>query len=111
MFTLKLQERLHSSQTPADVPATTWIADVQSVSRIKAGTLAVLQPLTISPCPGQEALYPAAKWVSSQTQPDELVALLHVVRLAGSEFVGGYHLVEYAWLLASNGDTVERIAP
>lgn len=105
MFTLKITEALRVSNGPP----VTWLADVSEVSRIRSGKMVEIRKITGPDAEGN-ILYPCTGYADLAGDADE-VALLYVTRRAGSQWIAEYMVVEWAWLLGPDGQTIERIAP
>jgi len=102
MFTLKIAS--HDASGPGGHAVTEmWFADVSRVSRIYTKSAGeVWDSKTEDP-------YQASNFTRfDEANPGLLVTLLWVVYGNGKD---EYMLVERAWLLASTGDTIERICP
>jgi hypothetical protein len=101
MFTLKIAS--HRDPGPGERATEMWFADVARVSRIHTKPAGeVWASRTDDP-------YKASNFtVFEEANPGLPVTLLWVVYGNGKD---EYMLVERAWLLASNGDTIERICP
>ena len=103
MFTLKIAS--YDATGPGGHPLTEmWFADVARVSRIWTKPSIEVWTAEQAHDPYEASNY--ARF--DEMQPDRLFTLLWVVFASGKE---EYVIVERAWLLASNGDTIERICP
>jgi hypothetical protein len=103
MFTLKLAS--YDATGPGGHPLTEmWFADVARVSRIYTKPAGDVWAARNGEDPYQAQNYTRF----DEGNPGLLVTLLWVVYGNGND---EYMLVERAFLLASNGDTIERICP
>lgn len=108
MFTLKIAS--YDATGPGGHPLTEmWFADVARVSRIWTKPAIEAWGSRNVDDIGYEDPYQASNYTRfDEANPGLLVTLLWVVFGSGKD---EYMLVERAWLLASNGDTIERICP
>jgi hypothetical protein len=108
MFTLKIAS--YDATGPGGHPLTEmWFADVARVSRIWTRPAGEAWA-SLDEANGYGDPYQANNFTRfDETNPDLLVTLLWVVYGSGGK--NEYMLVERAFLLAPNGDTIERICP
>lgn len=114
MFTLKI----------ASGTTRMWFADVAQVSLISQESVptdVLASEVALNAVKGERSEpwgnYGAAWYVDFEDRPAKLLSLLWIVfgepghRGQSPDVKETYLVTEYAWLLASNGDTIERICP
>jgi len=112
MFTLKLAHEVKDGSNGPDRPFvpfdhTLWVASVSQVKRISQDWYA--SPNDVTDRHG--GLLVATAMDCTFTEPRLLTLLAYWVGPLFSDHESHYALVERAWLLGPNGDTIERIAP